>query len=289
MEGISIIVPVFNESATIREVILGIRQAMAVLGAPYELLVVDDGSTDGTGELLGKEEVEVISNSYNKGYGAALKAGIRHAKHEMVILIDGDGQHKPSDIAWLVRGMDSSDMVVGKRDLAEQPRLIQLGKILLGLVVQYLMGLKVPDLNSGFRAMKKDYVKQFLYMMPNGYSFSTTITMAFLSEGYTVKFVPVDTLPRTAGRGKLRPGRTGIRTLLLMLRVIILFNPMKVFVPISAVFLLIGALQTLLNIFIFESYRIPGGAIISVSVGSFIFCFALLSEQIAISMRGLRK
>ena len=208
---VTIIIPAHNEEEGIADVINGVKQ----LNKGYEIIVVDDGSTDNTYKLATDTGVKVIRHPYNKGYGAALKTGIRNAEADIVLFMDADRQHQPSDIKKLIQYIGEYDMVVGARTKKSKISLLRRpGKKVLSITANYLAGMKIPDLNSGFLALKKSVALEFLHILPNTFSFSTTITLALITSGYSVKYVPIEA-PERVGTSKIKPFREGFRYWLL--------------------------------------------------------------------------
>lgn len=200
--------------------------------------MVDDGSTDGTSEIIrNTQDIILIRHPFNRGYGAAIKTGIRHAKYSTFIISDADGTYPVQDIPKLLAQLSKSEMVVGARGnndsnipLARRP-----AKWVLNKLANYLTGTKIPDLNSGFRAMKKDVVMKFIHLLPDGFSFTTTITLAMLTNDYAVEFIPIEYKIRS-GRSKIRPIRDTLNFLQLIIRTVLYFDPLKIFLPMSAIF-----------------------------------------------------
>ncbi len=209
----------------------------------HEIIVVDDGSGDGTADVAQRAGVRLIRHPFNRGYGAALKTGIRHAAHDLIAIIDADGTY-PSDeipamVAHLIR--HDYDMVVGARtgEQVHIPLLRRPAKWLLNRLADYLAGIHIPDLNSGLRVFKKEVALEFLHLMPTGFSFTTSITLALLTNDYLVAYRPVNYYPRT-GQSKIRPIRDTLGFAGLIVRTVMYFQPLKVFVPVSLLFLLTG-------------------------------------------------
>jgi glycosyltransferase involved in cell wall biosynthesis len=232
--GCTIIIPAYNEEEEISLVINGLKS----MDEKCEIIVVDDGSTDNTFRLASEAGARVVHHPYNKGYGAALKTGIRNANTDVVLLMDADGQHKPDDACKLLQYMNEYDMVVGSRTNNSHVSLLRKpGKKFLSIIANYLSGTKIPDLNSGFRAIKKSMAMDFMHILPNGFSFTTTITLASLTSGYSVKYVPIEA-PKRVGTSKIKPFQDGFLFVMLIIRTIALFNPLKVVLPVSLFWLL---------------------------------------------------
>jgi glycosyltransferase involved in cell wall biosynthesis len=275
----SIIIPAYNEEEGISSVIKGLIS----MDERCEIIVVDDGSTDNTSRLASEAGARVLHHPYNKGYGAALKTGIRNANRDIVLLMDADGQHKPEDACKLLQYMDEYDMVVGSRTSNSHVSLLRKpGKKILSIIANYLSGTKIPDLNSGFRAINKSMAMDFMHILPNSFSFTTTITLAALTSGYSVKYIPIEA-PKRVGTSKIKPFRDGFRFIMLIVRTIALFNPMKIVLPVSAILFLIGALYSAWSIAFF--FKIPSGALLMLLSGLIIFFFGVISDQVSILLR----
>ena len=227
---ITIVIPAFNEAAAIGPVLE--RLTLTSRELVEEIIVVDDGSTDETRQIASMEGVQVISHARNRGYGASLKTGILKARTEFVLTMDSDGQHDALDISRLWEAAGSNDMVVGQRTALLHSQLWRMpGKWLLMLMANYLSRQRIPDLNSGFRLIRRDVVSRYLHLCPSGFSFSTTITMAFFNRGYKVAYVPIDVQKRV-GKSTVSVS-TGLETIILILRIATLFDPLRLFVPLS--------------------------------------------------------
>jgi glycosyltransferase involved in cell wall biosynthesis len=236
--GLTIIVPAYNEEHGIGGVVAWIRQALGPAELAHEILVVDDGSVDRTAELAEQAGARVIRHAGNRGYGEALKTGIQHASHDGIAIIDADGSYPADQIPELARRLASADMVVGARTKAGAaiPLLRRPAKALLAWLASYLTNTDIPDLNSGLRLFRRSLALEFLRILPSGFSFTTTITMAALNNGYIVDYVAVDYLKRT-GSSKINPVRDTLNFLMLILRMTLLFRPLKIFIPLSLFFL----------------------------------------------------
>lgn len=241
MERVSIIIPAYNEKETIGKALSEIKRVMARSSWKYELVVVDDSSSDGTGRIAEKKGVRLISHPRNRGYGAALKTGIRNAKNDTILITDADGTYPAKEIPRLLKEMGNYDMVVGARtgERVKMPFFRRPAKFFLNRLASYLSERKIADINSGLRAFKKEVALKYFHILPAKFSFTTTITLAFLSDDYLVKYIPIDYYKRK-GRSKIRPLRdTGV-FLLLIIRTIIYFNPLKVLLPLASFLFLLG-------------------------------------------------
>jgi len=280
-EPFTVVIPAFNEEAGIQSVIRELQQGLAT--HDFELIVVDDGSADRTAELAREAGAKVLSQPVNRGYGAALKTGIRQASHDHIVIIDADGTYPVAAIPSLVSGLTEYEMVVGARIGANIsiPLIRKPAKRILQWLASYLAGRKIPDLNSGLRAMRRNLVLQYEFLLPPGFSFTTTITLAALCRDHLVDYQKIDYRARV-GESKIRP-RHAFDFLLLILRTIVYFNPLKVFLPIGAVFVLTGFLKTIYDIWIGD---LSESAIFAFLAGGLVWVVGLLSDQI--SRVGLR-
>jgi glycosyltransferase involved in cell wall biosynthesis len=283
---ISIVIPVYNEESSIGQVI---NDVLSVAHKDWEIIVVDDGSTDNTQEIVKKfARVRQLKHPYKKGYGASLKNGIKNAQGDEIVILDGDGQHDPKEIPELIKGLKEYDLVVGVRAPELGAGLVKtVGNYALRKIAGFLVDIYIPDLTCGFRAFKKKKVMEFVHLYPNGFSMSATSTLSCLSAGYNVKFVPIKLRQRdTNTSSKISVGRDGAKFLLLIFRIIVLFNPMKIFFPISLVLFLLGSGYGLL--YIIKIMHIPAGSLMLVLASLIIFFFGLLADQIACIRRQIK-
>jgi glycosyltransferase involved in cell wall biosynthesis len=279
---VTVVIPVFNEETGIRKLLDKIMDLK--LNEIYEILVINDGSTDHSLEIIKQYPVKIYSHNANKGYGAALKTGIRKAHGEKVIIMDSDGQHNPDKIPLLVSLLDEYEMVIGTRDKESfQVNSRQLGKKMIRRVGEYLVEQKLPDYNSGYRGFNRELIKGMLHIMPNGFSFSTTSTLAFLKEGYSIGTTPIRVEERVGRSSNVKFFKDGTKTLMLILRIIMLFNPLKIFLPASIFITLIGIAYGIFGYMI--AHRFSNGAIVVTILGMFVFFIGLIADQIAIMNR----
>jgi glycosyltransferase involved in cell wall biosynthesis len=272
---LSIIIPAKNEAAVIGDVVSSVRDVYA----DAEILIVDDGSTDETATFAERAGATVVSHPVSLGNGAAIKAGARAANGEILIMMDGDGQHKAEDIPTLLAKLDEGyDMAIGARDSGSHAGVGRLAANgLYNVFASMISGHRIPDLTSGFRAVRADLFKRFLYLLPNGFSYPTTITMAFLRSGFPVTFVPIKALERT-GKSHIRPIRDGLRFMAIIFKIATLYAPLKVFLPISGLFFASGLSYYAYTYITMGRFTNMSMLIISASV--IIFLIGLISEQI---------
>jgi glycosyltransferase involved in cell wall biosynthesis len=237
--GFTIIIPAYNESLSIADTISEIRN----LNETFEVIVVDDGSTDTTFEIAMKSGVKVLRHSTNRGYGASIKTGINNAKYDKVVITDADGTYPNKKIADLVEifAIGAFDMVVGARinKHAKIPVIRKPAKWFLAKLANFLSGIEIPDLNSGLRVMKKTVVERYIRLLPDGFSFTSTITLAMLTNNYNVKYVPIDYFKRR-GKSKIRPIHDTLNFIQLIIRMVLYFDPLRIFLPLSLPLIIIG-------------------------------------------------
>lgn len=271
----TVLVPAFNEVAAVGTLV----GALLKEASWREVLVVDDGSTDGTGEAAALAGARVVRHPYNKGNGAAVKTGLRHAVGTYVLIVDADGQHQPHDALRLVSHLDEYELVVGARSSDSQASWSRrLGNSALNRIASYLTGQPIPDLTSGFRAAKRECMLEFVHLLPNGFSTPTTSTMAFIRAGYSIRFEPIVAAQRV-GSSKIRLGSDGARFLLILLKVITIFSPLRLFVPISAAMFAVGAAYALWTIA--TQSHITNSSVLLVLLSVVILLIGLVSEQIS--------
>jgi glycosyltransferase involved in cell wall biosynthesis len=274
-ENVSIVVPAYNEGASIGALVSELRNAACW----REVIVVDDGSTDETGRHAAGAGARVVRHPYNKGNGASVKTGIRSAAGDFVIILDADGQHRPADATRLFSKLDDYELVVGARSNATQATVARrLGNGVLNAIASYLTGQRIPDLTSGFRAARRAHFLEFLHLLPNGFSTPTTTTLAFMRAGYSVWFEPIEAGVRE-GRSKIRLGADGVQFFVILLKVITIFSPMRVFLPLSLASFLIGGAYAVWTIF--TQSHVTNSSVLLILLSVIIFLVGLVSEQIS--------
>ena len=275
-KSISIIIPSYNEEQTIQRLIENIKE-LGLNNA--EIIVIDDGSTDGTFERASGCGVRVIRHPYNKGNGAAIKTGIRNATGDILVMMDSDGQHNPNDILCLLDDIDRYDMVIGARSRSNFSfNHRDIANHIYNLFATYLAGMKIHDLTSGFRAIKKEVAQVFITMLPNGFSYPTTLTLGLIKSGYSIKFVPIKANKRV-GNSKIKLFRDGIGFILTITKIGSLYSPLRVFLPVSFVFFLLGLIYYAYTFFTQQRFTNMAALLISTSV--IIFMMGFVAEQIA--------
>lgn len=276
---ISVVIPAFREAASIQAVLIQL-QAMEQID---EIIVVDDGSDDNTAEIAtAVSGVRVVQHPYNIGNGAAIKTGIRAATGDIIILMDSDGQHPPSEIPKMLEYIGRYDMVVGAREMSTQATFMRrVANTIFNHYASYIVGYPIPDLTSGFRILKARIARNFVYLLPNGFSYPTTLTIAFFKAGYAVKYYDFKAAQRPkSSESKIRPLNDGMRFLLTLTRLAVLFVPLKVFLPISILMIISGAGYVLAQLALYSRFSGFGGLVLT--IGIFVFLLGLISEQIAL-------
>jgi glycosyltransferase involved in cell wall biosynthesis len=270
---VSVVIPAFDEEE-------GIAAVVAQLAGRgfHEVLVVDDGSSDATAARAAAAGARVVRHPYNKGNGAAIKTGIREARGAVVLLMDADGQHDPEEAAAIYGPIGEYDMVIGARRASDQSIVRALGNAVFTRLASWLTGRPIPDLTSGYRAARRDRLLEILHLLPNGFSYPTTSCLAFLKAGLSLRFAPI-TARRRVGRSKIRVVQDGVRFLLIILKIVTLYSPLRVFFPIAAAAFLTGAVYGAWNVWRFQ--KIPMGSALLIQLAVVVFLFGLISEQIA--------
>jgi glycosyltransferase involved in cell wall biosynthesis len=273
--AVSVIVPAYNEADVIGELVA----ALAGSDPWREIIVVDDGSRDGTAARASAAGAVVLTHPYNKGNGAAVKSGIRHATGEFVLIIDGDGQHPPDVARRLVSRLGEFDLVIGARTSSTQATLARrVGNGLLNGLASYLTGRRIPDLTSGYRGARREYLREFLHLLPNGFSTPTTTTLAFIKAGYNVTFEPIQARARI-GKSKIRLARDGGKFLVIILKIVTLFSPLRVFLPISLASFAVGTGYAAWTVA--TQSHVTNSSVLLIMLAVIVFLVGLVSEQIS--------
>jgi glycosyltransferase involved in cell wall biosynthesis len=271
----SVVIPAYNEAPAIGPLVAGLRGAATW----HEILVVDDGSDDETADRASAAGARVIRHPYNKGNGAAVKTGIRQASGRYILIMDADGQHQPADAPRLVAYLDAYDLVVGARSSSSHASLVRrAGNHALNAIAGYLAERPIADLTSGFRAAARDGLLEFLHLLPNGFSTPTTTTLAFIKAGYSVRFEPIDAVQRL-GQSKIRLGSDGVRFVVILLKTVTIFSPLRIFLPISGASFLLGASYAVWTIA--TQSHVTNSSVLLILMSVVILLVGLVSEQIS--------
>ena len=276
------IIPAFNEDVVIGNVVKQIRAVVNKLDKNHEIIVIDDGSADNTAQSARDAGATVIQHPYNIGNGAAVKTGIRHARGKILVTIDGDGQHDPNDIIKLVNQIGPYDMVVGSRNRESDTAAHRdVANMVFNSLATYISGRKIEDLTSGFRAIKTHIARQFVYLLPNQFSYPSTITLSIVRAGYSLGYESIR-FSRREGKtkSKIKPLQDGLRFLMIILKIAVFYAPLKIFVPLSIIIFLLGVSYGLMRIFVLSApYGQTSALLMSTAVLTFLV--GLVSEQIA--------
>jgi glycosyltransferase involved in cell wall biosynthesis len=273
--AVSVVVPAYNEAEAIGALVSSIKGSASW----REVIVVDDGSGDETGAAAAAAGACLVRHPYNKGNGAAVKSGIRHARGEFVLIIDGDGQHPPEDALRLVSRLGEYDLVIGARAESTQASAgRRFGNAALNRLAGYLTGREIPDLTSGFRGARREYLEEFLHLLPNGFSTPTTTTLAFIKAGYNVAFEPIHARQRT-GHSKIRLASDGAKFLMIILKIVTLFSPLRIFLPLSLAAFALGAAYAIWTIA--TQSHVTNSSVLLIMLAVIVFLVGLVSEQIA--------
>lgn len=276
---ISVVIPAYNEEQIIGEVVEQVKIVLQSCDYNYEIIIVDDGSADGTAREASRAGAKVLRHPYNIGNGAAIKSGIRAAEGDILVFMDGDGQHDPSDIVRLLEYVPEYDMVVGARSFESQASFGRaLGNKAFNWFASYVAKFRIPDLTSGFRAVKAPIARSFLYLLPNTYSYPTTITLGVLRSGNSIKYLPIQMRKRQTGSSRVQLIRDGVRFFMIITRICTLYSPMRIFLPVSLCMFLLGTLNYAVTYFTGGRFTNMSALLYMTSV--LIFMMSLISEQI---------
>jgi glycosyltransferase involved in cell wall biosynthesis len=273
---VSVIIPAYNEAETIRDVILQVKE----IDPEYEIIVVNDGSKDQTGEIAREAGANVYSHPYNIGNGASIKSGIRIPSGDILVFIDGDGQHNPNDIARMLQYFPEYDMVVGARSKASQVSIFRgLGNSMLNWLAGYVAKFRVQDLTSGFRAIKAELAQSLLYLLPNTYSYPTTMTLGVLRNGKSLKYLPIEAKQRKRGKSNISITRDGVRFFMIITKICALYSPFRIFLPVSFFIFLLGFIYYLVTFFTYGRFTNMSALLFTTSI--IVFFMGIISEQIS--------
>jgi len=276
----SIIIPLYNEEKSARTTLTKLQAWLRQNQVQAEIIAIDDGSKDQTRKILEQiQGIRLIKHPYNKGYGASLKTGAANSLSDWLLFYDGDGQHQPEHIAQLTKDCQDYDMIVGARTGYQGPALRQPGKKLLNWTANYLVKYKIPDLNSGLRLVRKSKFLKYAHIYPNGFSLTTTITLAFLRDRLNVKYIPIQ-INHRQGRSSVRP-KDAFETFLTILRTITLFSPLRIFLPVSFLLFLLSLVYPIFEWFKYQSINISDSTVLFFISSLLIFFFGLLADQIS--------
>jgi len=256
MTPVSIVIPVYNEEQALQDNLSRLFSMLQKESITSEIIAVDDGSTDGSLHVLKNfAGIKVLHHNANRGYGASIKTGIMSATFENILITDADGTYPVEDIPRLLSEMEQNDMVVGSRNgkVVHQSLLKKIAKAPIHWLANYLVGFKIPDLNSGLRVFRKDLAKKYFKLLPNGFSLTSNITLAFLSDGYRVKYLPINYYKRV-GLSKVKPFSDAMNYLTLVVRMILFYNPLKIFIPLSILFFLASIAAFIYDIVVLENF-----------------------------------
>jgi glycosyltransferase involved in cell wall biosynthesis len=281
---ISIILPSKNEASSLQKLLPKLCSSYE----DAEIIIVNDGSIDNTLDVCEKYKINVINHPYSKGNGSAIKTGARAATGDILVFMDADGQHKPEDIKLLIQGLEEGyDMVVGARDFRSHTSLPRyFANMFYNYISRWMTGYKVLDLTSGFRAIRTEIFKKYIYLLPNGFSYPTTITMAILRNGYSLHYVPININKRIGSNSHLKIIKDGIRFLLIIFKIGTLYSPLKLFFPISFLFFLLGMFNYVYTFTTEGRFTNMSALLLVTSV--LVFLIGLISEQLTALMYSVK-
>jgi glycosyltransferase involved in cell wall biosynthesis len=266
-QGLSVLIPAFDEEGAVGATVDQVRSTLAPLDVPFEIVLVDDGSRDRTAEIAREHGAVVVSHAANRGYGASLRTGIRASRHGWIAITDADGTYPIADLTRLVHASDGFDMVVGARtgEHVKIPWIRRPAKWFIGKLANYLSGHRIPDLNSGLRIFRRDLAERFFSLYPDGFSFTTTITVAALTNGYQVRFLPINYFKRV-GKSSISPLKDFLGFTLLVVRLVTYFKPLNVFLPASAVLFFLGLVKAGVDFYRTNAFGVGSALVILTAI-----------------------
>ncbi len=289
---LSIVIPVYNEEEALPDLICELKRMKLTQFNKFEVIFVNDHSSDRSFEILSRfcatdsEQYRLLNSPINIGYGAAISYGVREARLDWILTMDSDGQHKIADIETLVKEIPQYDFVIGSRTGQDRSWRRNVGKVLVRKFAEFICGDKIPDLNSGFRLLRRSYFMSCNPFLPEGYSLSTTLTLFGLFDGLRVKFVPIPSYERVGGQSRVRYISDGIGVLLLITRIVTFFRPMKIFLFATVNLFSLGLLLLTVNLYVY--HRISNGSVLLFIGGLLFFLLGLIAEQLAAIIRAQR-
>jgi glycosyltransferase involved in cell wall biosynthesis len=280
--SVSVLIPACNEQGNIGQVLGDVKGALSGSGMDFEIIVVDDGSSDGTAGAAEQERVRVLRNEYRMGYGASLKSGIREARGEFIAIIDADNTYPAGEFPRLIKEAQGYDMVVGARtgEKVHIPFIRRPAKCFLNRLSSFLSGVKIPDVNSGMRVVRKEIALSYMHLFPSGFSLTTTLTLAMTCDGYRIKYVPINYFSRS-GKSKINALKDPFKFLFTVIRTILYFNPLKIFMPASIFIFLMAIAKLSHDIFVKHNIQ-------DLSILLFISFFQILLLGMVADMIGRR-
>ena len=281
MEFISVVLPIYNEEAAIGDDLDLIKRTMDATGYPYEIIVVNDGSTDRTVEIVSSRPwVRLLHHTHNRGTGAARTTGVKAAQGNLILMTDGDGTYPNQDMPKMLEYLQHCDMVIGarKEEKGTLKWLRSSAKWFIRTLASYLTATKIPDLNSGMRGFRRDIALKYLNILPTTHSWVSTITIAFLSDGYEVAFMPIDYYPRK-GKSSFHPLRDTYNYLTLVVRAVTYFNPLRVFLPLSLFLFAVGGIKLIRDLIVYH-FHVPTGTVLVLVTAVQIGVMGLLADLI---------